>query len=210
MYEPGNPLLDPQSMEGFLAIDKDFALLGLSFLPNVLAPKASRERERCFAAFRDYYGTGGLGRASRLVRDRFTANKRRVVSLDGIAQFNLGMCIGLLVTSVPAIGWTLCHVQSDTALSGRMRRGIEDVAFSRPTVNTPQLILDFPLLLESFVKELLRVQSNNASAQYVLKDTPIQGDDGGPQTFSRRTFSSWYHRRPFITLPPSRVRKLSN
>ncbi|KAK8130678.1 hypothetical protein PG999_003058 [Apiospora kogelbergensis] len=207
MYEPGNPLLDPQSVEGFLAIDKDFALLGLSFLPNVLAPKASRERERCFAAFRDYYGTGGLGRASRLVRDRFTANKRRVVSLDGIAQFNLGMCIGLLVTSVPAIGWTLCHVQSDTALSGRMP--FRAVIRTTATVNTPQLILDFPLLLESFVKKLLLVQSNNASAQYVLKDTPIQGDDGGPLSLSRRTPSSWC-RRPFITIPPSRVRKFSN
>lgn len=106
-----------------------------------------------------------------------------------------------------AIGWTLCHVQSDTALSDRMP--FRAVTRTTATVNTPQLILDFPLLLESFVKELLRVQSNKASAQYVIEDTPIQGDDGGPLSLSRRTPSSWC-RRPFITISPSRVRKLSN
>ncbi|KAK8066882.1 hypothetical protein PG997_013629 [Apiospora hydei] len=203
MYGPENPLLDPELMDGFWTIDKDFALLGLDIKSHLVAPKASRGRQDFFAAFRRYYATGGFRKASQLVQNRYEANRKRGVSADDIAQFDLGVCIGLLVNSVPAICWTLCHVYSDPNLLITLREGIEKVITSNdhspenasaddkgPTttvVNIPQLIQDLPLL-ESLVKEVLRVQSNNASARFLLEDTSIQADDGSTYLLKKDAF----------------------
>ncbi|KAI0451595.1 cytochrome P450 [Xylaria acuta] len=185
MYGPKNPMRNSKVMDAFWATDKDFALLGLMVLPNLIAPVGSRGRKLFFAAFREYYTGSSLNEASNFVKARYTVNRKHGVTLEDIAQFDLGVCTGLLVNSVPAICWTFCHVYSNRTLLGDLRRGIEAVVFrkgrplksSTTTVNIPQVTRDFPLL-GSLVKEVLRIQSNNASARFLLQDTRIQDGDG--------------------------------
>ncbi|KAK4157557.1 cytochrome P450 [Chaetomidium leptoderma] len=186
-----NPFRDDEVRDSFWAVDKDFALLGLSVWPDMLAPEGSRGRRRFFRAFREYYATGGLETASYVIQARHEANKKYGVSDDDIARFDLGVCTALLVNTAPAVGWTLCHAFSDRALLNELRQGIEAVVFPRgkPETDTPpdttvtvniMKVSETVPLLESFVREVLRVQSNSASARFVLKDTVISDGATGP------------------------------
>ncbi|KAL2176533.1 cytochrome P450 [Thermothelomyces heterothallicus CBS 202.75] len=183
--EEKNPFRDPEVAESFWAVDRDFALLGLMVLPDLLAPRGSRGRKRFFRAFREYYASGGLETASSLIKARYEVNKKYGVSDEDIARFDLGVCTALLVNTAPAVGWTLCHAYSDRALLAELRRGIEAAVFpggapqaaaADVTVNICEVAEALPLL-ESFVREVLRVQSNSASARFVLRDTVL--DEGG-------------------------------
>ncbi|KAK5632008.1 hypothetical protein RRF57_007722 [Xylaria bambusicola] len=191
IYGPArNPMQNDEVMEGFWSVDRDFALLGLMVLPRLAAPEANRGRKRLFDAFRDYYSNSGLEEASELIKARYNVNNRHGIPDKEIARFDLGVCTALLVNTIPAVFWTLCHVFSDSKLLAELRQGIEAVVFGQQkfskektsgatttaiTVNIPDIIKTFPLL-ESVVMEVLRVQSNNASARYLLTDTLI--DDG--------------------------------
>jgi cytochrome P450 len=170
------------------AVDRDFAFLGLMILPSLAAPEASRGRTRFFDAFQKYYAAGGVQTAPHIVKARYEVNRKHGVSEDDIAHFDLSLCTALLVNTVPAICWTLYHVFSNPMLLAKLRQGIEAVVFSKDTtlepssttINIPQVIQAFPLL-ESLVKEVLRVESNNSSARFLLEDTVI--NDGIESTY---------------------------
>lgn len=176
-------------------MDRDFALLGLMVLPELVARKGSRGRKRFFTAFRQYYATGGLKTASPLIKARYDVNNKHGVSNEDIAHFDLGVCTALLVNTVPAIYWTLCYVFSNEALLDELRQGIEAVIFkqgtvpkvSAITVNVPQVIEEFPLL-ESLVKEVLRVQSNSSSARFLLKDVLVKDGHGDTYLLKKDSF----------------------
>ncbi|KAK3291996.1 cytochrome P450 [Chaetomium fimeti] len=188
-----NPFRERGAADGVVccrAVDRDFAMLGLMVLPDILAPRGSRGRKRFFRAFREYYAAGGLETASYLIKARYEANKKYGVSDEDIARFDLGVCTALLVNTVPAVGWTLCHAFSDRALLAKLRQGIEAVVFppGRPQIATStRLLVDIKRiaeavpLLESFVREVLRVESNSASARFVLQDTVL--DDGAGNSY---------------------------
>jgi len=178
------------------AVDKDFALLGLMVFTDHVAPQGSKGRRVFFDSFRKYYDEGGLATASHLIKSRHQVNSKYGVSNRDIAQFDLGVCTALLVNTIPAIFWTLWHVVSNPSLLAELRQGIEDAVSqqanghaeaSKMTVNLPRVMEAFPLL-ESLVKEVLRVQSSNASARALLKDTLIQ--DGGGTTYLLKEGSS--------------------
>ncbi|KAI1087194.1 cytochrome P450 [Rostrohypoxylon terebratum] len=185
LYGEQNPMKDLKIQDDFWTTDQDFGLLGLDFLPRVIAPEASHAREMFFNAFRQYYAVGGLEGASRFIKARHEVNKKYGVKDEDIAHFDLGVCTALLVNTVPAMSWTLYYAFSNPTLLAQLRKGIEAVIFSSQSihpdstvsVNIPRIIKDVPLL-ESFVKEVLRVQSHGSSARYVLEDTFIDDTDG--------------------------------
>ncbi|KAJ2991563.1 hypothetical protein NUW58_g2470 [Xylaria curta] len=196
-----NPMQNDEVMEGFWSVDRDFALLGLMVLPRLAVPEADRGRKRLFDAFRDYYSTSGLEEASELIKARYKLNNRHGIPDKEIARFDLGVCTALLVNTIPAVFWTLCHVFSDSKLLAELRQGIEAVVFGQQKlsnektpkattaaiVNIPDIIKTFPLL-ESVVMEVLRVQSNNASARYLLKDTLIDDGHGAAYILKKDSF----------------------
>ncbi|KAI1654485.1 cytochrome P450 [Daldinia decipiens] len=193
VYGPeNNPMKDHEVYDGFWAVDKALAFLGLMTMPNLIAPKASRGRSRFFNAFKEYYATGGLDTASRLIKARHDVNTYHGVSDEDIAHFDLGVCTALLVNTVPGVFWTLCHVYSNTTLLAEIRDGIEAEVYRQgkgeaATVNIPDIIKVFPLL-ESLVKEVLRVQSTNASARFLLKDTLIDDEYGTTYLLKKGSF----------------------
>ncbi|KAI0121938.1 cytochrome P450 [Daldinia grandis] len=187
-----NPMKDPEVYDGLWAVDNSLAFLGLMTAPDIIAPEASRGRRRLFNAFREYYATGGLDTASRFVKARHNVNSHHGVSDEDIAHFDLGVCIALLVNTVPGVFWTLCHVYSDTSLLAEIRDGVEAEVYRQGkgeviTVNMHGIIEAFPLL-ESLVKEVLRVQSTNASARFLLKDTLINDEDGTKYLLKKDSF----------------------
>ncbi|KAK7974519.1 hypothetical protein PG989_016367 [Apiospora arundinis] len=185
-----NPMRTPGTLDNFWAVDRGFALLGLKIVPDIIAPAANRGRNRFFASFREYYATDGLKSAAQVIHERHGVNTKHGVSDEDIARFDLGVCTALLVNTVPAVWWVLYHAFSDPSLLHKLRQGIEDVALAqskslnaegrgtmKTTISIRHLVRAFPLL-ESFVKEVLRVHSNSMSARYVLEDTVIPDGDG--------------------------------
>ncbi|KAI1868480.1 uncharacterized protein JN550_006396 [Neoarthrinium moseri] len=187
---------DPTIIESFWDVDKDFALLGLQVLPGLIAPAGSRGRERFFQAFRNYYATDSVKTASHLIKARFNVNKKHGVSDEDIAHFDLGVCTALLVNTVPAIWWTLFHAFSNQALLKELRHVIA-AAISRQyksrepltaiSIDVPHIIQTVPLI-DSFVKEVLRVHSNSMSARLLLQDKVIEDDKGTSYLLKKGSF----------------------
>lgn len=187
-----NPMQNPEVANGLWAVDKHFAFLGLMVLPDLIAPEGSRGRKRFFNAFREYYASGGLETSSQFVKKRYEVNTKHGVSDEDIAHFDLGVCTALLVNTVPGVFWALYHVFSNRLLLDEIREGIELVIYRQGrhkalTVNIAKVIEAFPLL-ESLVKEVLRVQSTNASARFLLKDILIDDGNGGTYLLKKDSF----------------------
>ncbi|KAI1074871.1 cytochrome P450 [Whalleya microplaca] len=180
-----NPFQDPIVHHGFWAIDKDFAFLGLNVLSGLIAPKGRRGRKVLFDAMGKYYAAGGHETASRLIQARYEVNRKYGVSQSDIEHFDLSVCYGLLVNTVPSTSWAIYYLYSDPSLLQDVRSKVEEL-IGMPeakdednnhaiTVNIPEVIAGYPLL-SSFVQEVLRVQSTNASGRVVLEDTLIQDE----------------------------------
>ncbi|KAH7329691.1 hypothetical protein B0I35DRAFT_507907 [Stachybotrys elegans] len=56
-----NPFLNDAVMQGFWAVNKDFARLGLMLYPNLVAPNGSVGRQHFFAGMRSYYQDSDIG-----------------------------------------------------------------------------------------------------------------------------------------------------
>lgn len=164
------------------AIDKDFVFLGLNLLPDFAAPKGSRARNVIFKAMSKYYATGGYEAASHLIRARYKVNRKYGISQSDIEHFDLSVCYGLLVNTVPGTSWALYHLYSNASLLRDVRSNVESLVHlpkmeNEKTkhmirVNIPEVVEGYPLL-SSFVQEVLRVQSTNASGRVILKDTLV-------------------------------------
>ncbi|KAI9664060.1 MAG: hypothetical protein M1821_007551 [Bathelium mastoideum] len=181
IFGPKNPFQDPAVESGLWAIDKDFALLGLNILPDFVASKGSTGRKALFEGFRKYYAEGGQKTASRLVQARYNVNRKYDITTEDIVHFDLSVCYGALVNTVPGTSWSLYYIYSRPALLKELRDAMS-VNVNTPTipgsdpvhhVNISEVIVGCPLLA-SIVQETLRVQSTNASGRMVLKDTWLE------------------------------------
>jgi cytochrome P450 len=161
-------------------IDKAFAFLGVNILPSLIAPKGNRGRQTLFNAFRKYYSDKGYESGSSLVQKRYEINRKYQISASDIEHFELSVCVGLLVNSVPATFWSLYHIYSQASLLAEIREQVSEYVhitaklsggLSRQ-VDISQVIAGCPLLV-SLVQETLRMQSTNASGRAVLEDTWI-------------------------------------
>lgn len=160
------------------AVHKDFAFLGLNVLPNILAPKGHRGRQKLFQAFHQYYEQDGHKSGSRIVQARYEVNRKYNISTEDIEHFDLSLCYGLLVNTVPAVSWVLYYVYSQPSLLESLRTTISPYihllgADLMRHVSIAEVIDGCPLL-SSLVQETLRVQSTNASGRVVLQDTMLE------------------------------------
>ncbi|KAI1775344.1 cytochrome P450 [Hypoxylon cercidicola] len=158
------------------AIEKDFVLLGLNIIPDLIAPKGSRGRRIFFDAMRKYYATGGNRTASSLIQSRYEVSRKYDLSQTDIEHFNLSICYGLLVNTVPGTSRVLYYVYSNPSLLAELRQNIDSLVLKESgqaiTINIPDVIAGCRLL-DSLVQEVLRIHSTNASGRVVLKDTLI-------------------------------------
>jgi cytochrome P450 len=173
-----NAVLTPG--ETFRSINTDFALLGLGVLPSILARKGYWGREKLFQSFRDYYNKDAHLTGSPLVQARFEVNRKHGISIDDIAHFELSVCIGLLVNTVPSTFWCIYDIYSRPDLLEEVRRGITSSSTRTSdtkgvpsySVDIAELLTEFPLL-QAIVRETLRILSTNASGRVLLKDTML-------------------------------------
>ena len=159
------------------AVKKDIPLLGLNTFPKITCSKAYYGRMALFTAFKRYYRNLGLDGASRVIQSHYEALRRYDLCDEDIAHFDLNICLGLLINTVPATCWTLYYVYSQSTLLEEVRVAISPHIQSSPEVRTRQVNIaevaaECPLV-SSIVHETLRVQSVGTSTRKVLKDTLI-------------------------------------
>lgn len=163
------------------AFDKDFAMLALNIVPSVLAPGGHQGRQTVFREFQRYYAEDGHKTGSRLVRARYEVHCKWDVPARDIEHFDLSVCYGLLVNTVPTVSWVLYYIYSQPSLLKDLRmtvaphiRTYKDYDGScRYHVNIADIIASCSLL-SSVIQETLRVHSTNASGRVILKDTLIE------------------------------------
>ncbi|KAK8134846.1 hypothetical protein PG984_006858 [Apiospora sp. TS-2023a] len=216
LYGPEkNPMRDADVINGFWEVDRGFAMLGLAVLPDFIARRASRGRKRFFQGFLEYYTTGGFATASRIIKARYEVNCKYNVPHEDIARFDLGVCTGLLVNTIPAIFWVVLRVFSDRDLLRELRQSLDKIAdlqripttsSCRPTItiSISRAIKRCPLI-ESLVNEVLRIHSNNASARVLLEDIAIKDSGGNTYLLKKDSFltvpSALFHKNEALWGP---------
>ena len=114
-----------------------------------------------------------------MVQTRYEVLQRYNLCDEDIAHFDLNVCLGLLINTVPATCWTLYYVYSQPTLLEEVRAAISCHIRLSPEgttrhVNIAEVATGCPLVA-SIVHETLRVQSVSTSARKVLKDTLVDG-----------------------------------
>ena len=152
-------------------------------LPSVVAPRGSRSREDLFHAFQKYYADDGQEGASPVIQARWDMNRKYGMTTDDVARFDLSVCYGLLVNTVPGTAWALFYIYSRPGLLDELRAAfqlyVHTSQYARSkTVHQVNIaeIASAPdcALLASLIQETLRVQSTNASGRMVLRDTLLE------------------------------------
>ena len=161
------------------AVKKDLTRLGLNILPNVMCREGYNGRMALFAGFKKYYREVGHESASRMIQTHYEVLQGYNLGDEDIAHFDLNVCLGLLINTVPATFWTLYYVYSQPKLLEEVRSAISphiQLSAEGPTrhVNIAEVSVECPLVA-SIVYETLRVQTASASARKVLKDTLVDG-----------------------------------
>ena len=116
-----------------------------------------------------------------MVQARYEVNRKYGVPIEDIEHFDLSVCYGLLVNTVPGASWAIYYLYSQPGLLQEAREAIRShVKVSLDSsgsitrqVNIAEVVAGYPLL-SSLVQETLRVQSTNASGRIILKDTMIE------------------------------------
>ena len=116
-----------------------------------------------------------------MIQARYEVNRKHSISNEDLEHFDLSVCYGLLVNTVPAVAWTLFYVYSQPSLLKEIRAAVASHVHTSSDpqgrlaskVNIAEVMAGCPLL-ESLVQETLRVQSTNASGRVVLQDTLLE------------------------------------
>lgn len=101
--------------------------------------------------------------------------------MTDIEHFDLSISFGLLANAAPTSFWLVYYMYSNPRLLSEVREKItsvlghqKDDECKKVIINIPEVASKVPLLA-SFISEVLRVQSVNASARVVREDTVLGG-----------------------------------
>ena len=179
IFGPESPFKKDPRLEGaFWDFEAQFTNVLLGVAPQYTARKAHTGRARIAKAMQEYFERDGQKRGSRLVKSRYEAGRKSGLSMQAIASFQLGDCIGVLINSVPTTFWMLYHILSSSELLSLIRAELDDTIISSQdldgsesfTIPVFELQDRCPLLLATY-KEVLRYRTHNSSSRYVLRDT---------------------------------------
>jgi cytochrome P450 len=152
-------------------------------LPWLTARKAIAARTIVSDAFKEYYKTGGVEKASALARMRYQVEVDHNVPLEDIARYEVGGSIAVLVNTTPSAFWTLLLLHSHPGLVDELRKEIdactqtsfeENEGTTTKTLDITTLKERCPLLLSSY-QEGLRYTSMGTSVREVMEDTHLEG-----------------------------------
>lgn len=159
----------------------DLTMIILGILPQLLARKGYKGRQRLIKAINEYYSSGDYKSGLGVLKIRHAAGKNNGATQDDIARFETGNMLGVLVNATPTFFWMLVHVYSDPALLSDIRAEIEvqmkteavsENGKSKHEIDITTLQETCPLLLSAY-RELLRIRTQASSSRWIVKDTVL-------------------------------------
>lgn len=145
--------------------------------PSITARKGMSGRAIVAKAFGQYYRDDGLMEGSIFVKNRYQVAEKNGVSLDDIAELEVGGVLALVANSSPAAFWTIFFIYSTPGLLDDVRREIDAIVVKHNEGHDITYSLDIkslkeqcPLLTSTF-QETLRYGSIGISVREVMEDT---------------------------------------
>ncbi|KAL8883989.1 MAG: hypothetical protein Q9215_007866 [Flavoplaca cf. flavocitrina] len=180
LYGPQNPFSNSRKLERALwDWEHDLTRLLLAPAPSLFARKGYHARSEVIEAMTKYLEWKGHDNASDLTKARYQAGITHGLSIPGIARFEIGSIMGVLVNSTPTLFWLLTHIYRDPGLLAEIRAEISAGSMKRTmaldgsvkcTLDVPSLKEMVPLLL-SVYQETLRFHTHNSSSHKIIQDT---------------------------------------
>ncbi|KAI9766845.1 MAG: hypothetical protein M1835_007131 [Candelina submexicana] len=183
IYGPNNPFNKSEGrlVEAFWDFDRNLNTLLINLAPSLFAPRGEHARSVLGHAFQEYfeqYKPEEAGSA-KLTEARQSTNTKYGLTFWNQARLEVGVLLGILANTIPAVFYTLIHVFSDPILLHDIREEIETTSL-QDTAGEPVRYLkvltmreNCGLLLSTF-QEMLRVHALGSSSRYVREDVLLQ------------------------------------
>ena len=144
------------------------------------APKAFQARSELGRAFQTYYEGYDPEKteSSAYIRERHSINNHYGLSSWNQGRLEVGMLLGTLANTIPAIFYLLLHILADPALLSDVREEIEKISVRNPGDSNRHLevltMRNECKLLYSAFQEVLRLHALGTSARFVREDVLLQ------------------------------------
>ena len=153
----------------------------IDIIPSFLGAKGNRARSKLGLAFQHYFENyrPDQDESAALTKSRYSINSRYGLTSWNQGRLEVGMLLGILSNTIPAVFYMLVHVFSDPNLLRDLREEIETACVLNASHGITRRLEIFamqdkcPLLYATF-QEMLRHHVLGSSIRYVLEDTLLQ------------------------------------
>ena len=164
------------------SFDQNLNTLIVNIAPSLFAPKGHRARAELGLAFQRYFEQyePKRARSAMLTEARHATNTRYGLSSWNQGRLEVGVLLGILANTIPAIFYMLVHILSDSRLLQEIREEIETTSLQYEVGEGKKRYLKILtmrekcVLLHSTWQEMLRVHALGSSVRYVREDILLQ------------------------------------
>ncbi|KAI0440054.1 cytochrome P450 [Xylaria telfairii] len=162
-------------------LEPSYLSLALSPLKPLTSPRAFRARELLTSSFISYLEDNGPETASAFIREAHAHNVSHGFTTEDLARFEIGHSQAVIGSTAPTAWWLLWHVYSDPMLLHEVRAELEGLAVDAPdplgdkTRNLDLSLLLHATVLQSVLKETLRVRTISPAVRFCLEDHLLEG-----------------------------------
>ncbi|KAK4696317.1 hypothetical protein P7C71_g1574, partial [Lecanoromycetidae sp. Uapishka_2] len=182
IYGKHNPFnQDKRLVKAFWDFDQDLNTLIVDLAPGFFAPKAANARSELGLAFQEYFEQYDPKQAesAALTESRYATNSQYGLTSWNQGRLEVGVLLGILANTIPAVFYTLIHVLSDANLLRDIREEIERSSLQYNTDERTWYLKIISMrercpLLHSTFQEMLRVHAQGSSVRYVREDILLQ------------------------------------
>lgn len=161
--------------------DQNLNVLIVDLAPSLLAPKGDHARSELGLAFQQYFQQykPKEAKSAALTEARHSTNIQYGLSLWNQGRLEVGVLLGILANTIPAVFYMLVHVFSDANLLRDIRKEIETTSLQYNAKETTRYLQILTMrekcsLLHSTFQEMLRVHALGSSVRYVREDILLQ------------------------------------
>ncbi|KAF2280008.1 cytochrome P450 [Westerdykella ornata] len=173
-YGPRNPFAEhPELTEEFWKWETDIVPYMMNIMRPLTARKAYNAINRVSAGFEEYLEKGRQAQASELIRRRQKAHQDVGISIPDQARLEVTMTLGISVNAAISIFWLVNNICSRPALLEEIREEIRTKGLVSPNTISFSALRESCPLLNSALRETLRLIAPLATTRYVLKDTIV-------------------------------------
>ena len=144
-------------------------------------PKGNQARSELGIAFQRYFEefAPGKSQCAAIAQMRVLTNKRYAISTWNQGRLEVGVLLGILANTIPAIFYLAAHIFSDLALLEDIRTEIETTSVHKSDAGRKRslrvcIMREKCVLLHAAFQELLRIHALGSSVRYVREDIVLQ------------------------------------